>query len=181
MAQPNPPQQQNFQNPEEVLLQYGQHIAQNQPYNIDPTLAAGLHHEMRPGSQQGYPTHEMRPATQHGYPNHEVNQFNMMEGYPHGMPQYGMPQQVMNHAHAQTRNLDCSENQSPAPEDSENADPAAKKKKGAATSLANDAELRRLLQQYQGRTLKAVAAEVQRKEGGEGKSEKAKQVFAMLW
>ena len=97
------------------------------------------------------------------------------------MPQYGMPHEAMHHAHVQTRNLEGAENQSPAPEDSENPEFGAKKKKGAATSLANDAELRRLLQQHQGRTLKEVATEVQRKEGGEGKSEKAKQVFAMLW
>jgi regulatory factor X len=107
-----------------------------------------------------------------------MHQFSVMQGYPQGMPQYGIPQESIN---AQSRNLEGMENQSPAPDDSENAEPGAKKKKGAATSMANDAELRRLLQQYQGRTLKEVATEVQRKEGGEGKSEKAKQVFAMLW
>ena len=70
---------------------------------------------------------------------------------------------------------------SPAPEDSNNENGGAKRRKGAASSMANDQELRRLLQQYQGRTLKEVAAEVQKNEGAGGKSEKAKQVFAMLW
>ena len=104
-----------------------------------------------------------------------------MAGYPDGMPAYSMPQEHMRHVRTQSGTFETLENQSPAPEDSENAEPGAKKKKGAATSLANDQELRRLLQHNQGKTLKAVAAEVQRNEGGGGKSEKAKQVFAMLW
>jgi regulatory factor X, other len=166
MAHTEPSEQRIFQHgPEEMLLQYGQQIAQTQQYSIDPTLPEGHHNGMR-------------PASQHGYPDHNIHQFSVMQGYPQGMPQYGIPQESIN---AQSRNLEGMENQSPAPDDSENAEPGAKKKKGAATSMANDAELRRLLQQYQGRTLKEVATEVQRKEGGEGKSEKAKQVFAMLW
>jgi regulatory factor X len=166
MAHTDPSEQRIFQHgPEEMLLQYGQQIAQTQQYNIDPTLPEGHHNGMR-------------PASQHGYPDHNIHQFTVMQGYPQGMPQYGIPQEPIN---AQSRNLEAMENQSPAPDDSENAETGAKKKKGAATSMANDAELRRLLQQYQGRSLKEVATEVQRKEGGEGKSEKAKQVFAMLW
>ena len=47
--------------------------------------------------------------------------------------------------------------------------------------MANDQELRRLLIQYTGKTLPEVAQEVQKNEGSGGKSEKAKQVFAMLW
>ena len=166
MAHMDPSGQRMFpQGPEEMLLQYGQQIAQNQQYNIDPTLPEGHHNELR-------------PASQHGYADHSMHQYPVMQGYPQGMPQYGIPQEPI---HPNSRQLEGMENQSPAPDDSENAEPGAKKKKGAATSMANDAELRRLLQQYQGRTLKEVATEVQRKEGGEGKSEKAKQVFAMLW
>ena len=153
------------QGPEEVLLQYGQQIGQTQPYNIDPGLPEGHHNGMR-------------PASQHGYADHAMHQLPVLQAYPQGMPQYGIPQEPR---HAQSRSLEGLENQSPAPDDSENAEAGVKKKKGAATSMANDAELRRLLQQYQGKTLKEVATEVQRKEGGEGKSEKAKQVFAMLW
>jgi regulatory factor X, other len=167
MAHIDTSEQRMFQHgPEEMLLQYGQQIAQTQQYNnIDPSLPEGHHNGMR-------------PASQHGYADHNMHQFPIMQGYPQGMPQYGVPQESI---HPQSRNLEGMETQSPAPDDSENAEPGAKKKKGAATSMANDAELRRLLQQYQGKTLKEVATEVQRKEGGEGKSEKAKQVFAMLW
>jgi regulatory factor X len=166
MAHLDPPEQRLCQHgPEEMLLQYGQQIAQTQQYNIDPGLPEG-HHNV------------IRPASQHGYADHNMHQFPIIQGYQQGMPQYGIPQETI---HPQSRNLEGLENQSPAPDDSENAEAGAKKKKGAATSMANDAELRRLLQQYQGKTLKEVATEVQRKEGGEGKSEKAKQVFAMLW
>ena len=62
-------------------------------------------------------------------------------------------------------------------------DPAAgegKKKKGSASSIANDLELRRLFRENQGRLLKDVAAQVLANERGP-KSEKTKQIFAMLW
>lgn len=55
-----------------------------------------------------------------------------------------------------------------------------KKKKGSASSLANDAELRRLFRENQGRSIKEVAAQVLTNERGP-KSEKTKQIFAMLW
>ncbi len=62
-------------------------------------------------------------------------------------------------------------------------DPTAgegKKKKGSASSIANDLELRRLFRENQGRSLKDVAAQVLANERGP-KSEKTKQIFAMLW
>ena len=55
-----------------------------------------------------------------------------------------------------------------------------KTKKGSATSAANDMELRRLFAEHRGRPLKEVAAEVIVHERGP-KSEKTKQIFAMLW
>lgn len=55
-----------------------------------------------------------------------------------------------------------------------------KKKKGSASSIANDLELRRLFRENQGRALKDVAAQVLANERGP-KSEKTKQIFAMLW
>lgn len=55
-----------------------------------------------------------------------------------------------------------------------------KKKKGSASSIANDIELRRLFRDNQGRSLKDVAAQVLTNERGP-KSEKTKQIFAMLW
>ena len=53
---------------------------------------------------------------------------------------------------------------------------AGKRKKGSATSQANDVELRRLFREHEGKTLKEVAIQVLEK-----KSEKTKQIFGMLW
>lgn len=56
-----------------------------------------------------------------------------------------------------------------------------KKKKGSASgSATNDKELRQLLAQNEGRQLKDVAAEVIQNDRT-SKSEKSKQLFAMLW
>ena len=55
-----------------------------------------------------------------------------------------------------------------------------KKKKGSASSIANDLELRRLFRENEGRPLKEVAAEVLSNERGP-RAEKTKQIFAMLW
>lgn len=55
-----------------------------------------------------------------------------------------------------------------------------RKKKGSASSIANDLELRRLFRENQGRSLKNVAAQVLANERGP-KAEKTKQIFAMLW
>lgn len=103
------------------------------------------------------------------------------EVYPQDVPQYSTAHDHIQQALARTGTFDATDDQSPAPEDSETAENGQRRKKGSATSLANDAELRRLVHQYQGKTLKEVAAEVQQSEGGGGRSEKAKQVFAMLW
>ncbi|KAJ9612421.1 hypothetical protein H2200_004018 [Cladophialophora chaetospira] len=145
-------------NPDEVMMHYQhQHLHQQ---SIDP--ATGMPHEMgtRPMSQQGF---------------QEMQQYPMQ--YPHGLPPYSVGAQHMHHMRHHSEQFEGS----PAPEDSNNENGGAKRRKGAASSMANDQELRRLLAQYQGKTLKEVAAEVQKNEGAGGKSEKAKQVFAMLW
>lgn len=55
-----------------------------------------------------------------------------------------------------------------------------RKKKGSASSIANDIELRKLFRENVGRSLKDVAAQVLANERGP-RSEKTKQIFAMLW
>lgn len=55
-----------------------------------------------------------------------------------------------------------------------------RKKKGSASSIANDKELRRLFRENHGRSLKDVATQVLDNERGP-RSEKNKQIFAMLW
>ena len=52
----------------------------------------------------------------------------------------------------------------------------SRRKKGSATSQANDIELRRLFREHEGKSLKEVAVQVLEK-----KSEKTKQIFGMLW
>ena len=55
-----------------------------------------------------------------------------------------------------------------------------KKKKGSASSIANDQELKRLYQENKTRTLRDVADSVLQEERGP-RSEKTKQIFAMIW
>ncbi|KAI1617903.1 regulatory factor X [Exophiala viscosa] len=146
-------------NPEEMLMHYQHNMAahlRQQSIEHPPNISQ---HEMRPISQQGF--QEMQP-------------FPLQ--YPHHIP-FGVPPQHMQHMRHQSEQFEGS----PAPEDSQTENGGAKRRKANASSVANDQELRRLLAQYQGKSLKEVAAEVQKNEGSGGKSEKAKQVFAMLW
>jgi hypothetical protein len=56
----------------------------------------------------------------------------------------------------------------------------ARRKKGSATSAANDVELRRLFRENERRDLHEVASQVAKDDKGP-KSEKSKQIFGMLW
>lgn len=148
-------------NPEEMLLHYQHNIAaQMQQQTMNQATGIPQPHDMRPISQQGFQDIQHYPVQ-----------------YPHGMPQYAVPPPHMHHMRHQSEQFEGS----PAPDDSNTENGGAKRRKGTASSVANDQELRRLLTQYQGKSLKEVAAEVQKNEGAGGKSEKAKQVFAMLW
>jgi len=145
-------------NPEQVLLHYQHNIASQ--LQIDPTATGMQPHDMRPISQQAFQDMQQYPIS-----------------YAHGLPSYAVAPQHMHHMRHHSEQFEGS----PAPEDSNTENGGAKRRKGTASSVANDQELRRLLAQYQGKSLKEVAAEVQKNEGAGGKSEKAKQVFAMLW
>lgn len=141
-----------------------------------PHYQPGMAHVQQPPMmerQSGMSQQEIRPMSQHGF--QEVQPY--LVNYPNGMPQYPVQHQQIHHMRHPSEHYEGS----PAPEDSSNENGGARRKKGNATSMANDQELRRLLQQYSGKTLVEVAQEVQKSEGSGGKSEKAKQVFAMLW
>ena len=56
----------------------------------------------------------------------------------------------------------------------------SKKKKGSASSIANDQELKRLYQENKTRTLRDVASSVLQEERGP-RAEKTKQIFGMIW
>ena len=145
------------------------------PQQFPPQMPHQMSQQIAPAHYQHHPSIEqvhnlgsqdMRPVSQQGF--HEPT---------YGMP-YGnaMPYQPhMQHFRRDSVHYEGS----PAPDDSNNE---TKRKKGTASTLANDQELRRLLQQHEGKTLRDVALEVQKTEGQNGgKAEKAKQVFAMIW
>ena len=66
------------------------------------------------------------------------------------------------------------------PVQKENVADGSRRKKGSASSQANDNELRRLFRENQGRELHDVALQIVKDEKGP-RSEKAKQIFGMLW
>lgn len=157
-------------NPEEMLMRYGQQLAQPiQPFNnIDPNLHENQGQHFPPQSHHSFESREL-----HDYPMHA-------QGFPQGMPAHGLPHNIPHDLHTSTFAFDGIENDSPVPEDQEQSE-NGKKKKGSASSLANDNELRKLLRQYESWNMQQMAEEVQRTEGAGGKSERVKQVFAMIW
>jgi regulatory factor X, other len=141
-------------------------VAMQQQHNMQPIQP---HPSM--GHTRGISHHEIRPNSQHGFQAVQPYPVQYQSQIP-GFPMH--PPTQMQHMRSHSEQYEGS----PAPEDSNNE---SRKKKGTASNLANDQELRRLLQQYAGKNLPEVASEVQKNEGSGGKSEKAKQVFAMLW
>jgi regulatory factor X, other len=155
----------NQQVAQQQMYAYNQHEMMQQngmmPLQPHPGMSharAMSQHDMRPSSQHGFQPVQPYPQQFHG----QVSHWNMQPP-PH--------MQHIRHASEQYEG-------SPAPEDSNNE---GRRKKGSANTLANDQELKRLLSQNGHKTLPEVAGEVQRNEGSGGKSEKAKQIFAMLW
>lgn len=109
----------------------------------------------------------------------------------HGMPyevehNNGFPSRIEELIQAHNQQTDRSERQASealtqyGDSQDNNTETGAKRKKGAATSAANDIELRRLFREYQGRDLHEVAQQVLENDKGP-KSEKTKQIFGMLW
>ncbi|KAL3476102.1 hypothetical protein BJX99DRAFT_228555 [Aspergillus californicus] len=155
-------------NPEDMLMRFGQQLShQVNGTSLDPTMQ-DAHHSMI-GRHDDFPNHAI-----HG---HHLSQHSMPPGIPtHGLPGITIPQYSSMYDsgienHVPEHILD----------DHEASEAGSKKKKGSSSSLANDNELRKLLRQYEGYTLKQMAAEVLKHEGAGGKAEKVKQVFAMIW
>ncbi|KAL4865459.1 hypothetical protein BDV12DRAFT_174560 [Aspergillus spectabilis] len=155
-------------NPEDIIMRFGQQMTQ-QPngVSLDPTLQ-DAHHPVMPRADD-FPSHAI-----HG---HHISHHSLPPGIPsHGLPSVPLPQY-------QSMYDSGIENHLPdhVLDDHETSEAGSKKKKGSSSSLANDNELRKLLRQYEGYTLKQMAAEVLKHEGAGGKAEKVKQVFAMIW
>ena len=167
-TQPTPNHNVFGANPEEIIMRFGQQLSH--PVNgasLDPTLQEA-HHPIMPRAEE-FPSHAM-----HG---HHLSHHSLPGGMPsHGLPNVQMPQ-------FQPMYDSGIENHVPEHvlEDNDISEAGAKKKKGSSSSLANDNELRKLLRQYEGHSLKQMAAEVLKHEGAGGKAEKVKQVFAMIW
>ncbi|RAL10061.1 RFX family transcription factor [Aspergillus homomorphus CBS 101889] len=155
-------------NPEEIIMRFGQQLShQVNGASLDPTLQ-DAHHPVMPRAED---------FSGHAMHSHHLSHHSLSAGLSsHGIPGVPMPQfaaiydsGIENHVPDHVL------------EENENSEAGAKKKKGSSSSLANDNELRKLLRQYEGFTLKQMAAEVLKHEGAGGKAEKVKQVFAMIW
>ncbi|KAL2013535.1 hypothetical protein VTN00DRAFT_1060 [Thermoascus crustaceus] len=155
-------------NPEEMIMRFGQQLAHSSNgASLDPSLQEA-HNSMLPRAEdfQGHSVHN------HGLPPHSLPP----ELAAHGIPGMPVPQyQSMYDGGVENRVPEH------VVEENENSEAGSRKKRGSSSTLANDNELRKLLRQYEGYSLKQMAAEVQRHEGTGGKSEKVKQVFAMIW
>ncbi|KAL5342983.1 hypothetical protein BJX70DRAFT_355342 [Aspergillus crustosus] len=155
-------------NPEDIIMRFGHHMTQ-QPNGVsmDPTLQ-DAHHSVMPRAEDfsnhaihgHHLSHHSLPSviSSHGLPGVPLPQYQNM--YDSGIENH-LPEHVL--------------------DDHDTSEAGIKKKKGSSSSLANDNELRKLLRQYEGYTLKQMAAEVLKHEGAGGKAEKVKQVFAMIW
>ncbi|PGH08584.1 hypothetical protein GX51_01103 [Blastomyces parvus] len=165
-----PNQHMYHSNPEEMIIRFGDQLANSHSgMVIDPAL------QERPNNIAG-------PGTDMRFQGHEVHTHSMpMHGLPLELPPNGLPGDVHNGHYAQM--YDGVENQIPdhLMGDNEGSEAGPRKRRGTTTTVANDNELRRLLRQYDGYSLHHMAAEVQKHDGTGGKSEKVKQVFAMIW
>ncbi|KAJ5736455.1 uncharacterized protein N7483_001580 [Penicillium malachiteum] len=154
-------------NPEDMIMRFGpQFTHQGHGAPLDQSMREAHSVMSRPDDFQ---THAM-----HG---HTLSHHSLPPDMaPNGIPGVSVPQYqpiydsgIENHMPEQ------------AIEDQEMPDQGGKKKRGSSSTLANDNELRKLLRQYEGYSLKQMAAEVMKHEGAGGKAEKVKQVFAMIW
>ncbi|CAG8076614.1 unnamed protein product [Penicillium olsonii] len=154
-----------FNNPEDMLMRFG-HQLSNHPGATGMDGAMQDTHAVMPRAE------DFHPHPMHG---HTLSHHSMPPEMPSGMPNVPASYQQMYDSGV--------ENQLPEHlvEEPEIPEVGGKKKRGASSTVANDNELRKLLRQYEGWNLKQMAAEVMKHEGGGGKAEKVKQVFAMIW
>ncbi|CAI7677690.1 hypothetical protein N7533_003401 [Penicillium manginii] len=154
-------------NPEDMIMRFGHQLVHQQQNG------ASLEHAHRDHSvasqAEEYAGHAMHShnLSHHALPQHMGH--NGMSTVP--VPQYQpiYDSGIENHLPDTTL------------EEQEASEAGGKKKRGSSSTLANDNELRKLLRQYEGYSLKQMAAEVMKHEGAGGKAEKVKQVFAMIW
>ncbi|KAL5003122.1 hypothetical protein BDV10DRAFT_155629 [Aspergillus recurvatus] len=153
-------------NPEDIIIRFGQQLS----HQVNGTALDSLqdaHHSAIPRAND-FPNHAVH--------SHHLSHHSLPSGISHGLPGVAIPQY-------QSMYDSGIENHLPEHvlDDHDTSEAGLKKKKGSSSSLANDNELRKLLRQYEGYTLRQMAVEVLKHEGAGGKAEKVKQVFAMIW
>lgn len=154
-------------NPEDMLMRFGHQLShQTNGASLEQTVRDAHAMASRPDD---FPAHAMHA--------HALSHHSLPPDMPHGaisavaIPQYQAMYDSGIENHLPDHTMD----------DQEASEAGGKKKRGSSSTLANDNELRKLLRQYEGYTLKQMAAEVMKHEGAGGKAEKVKQVFAMIW
>ncbi|MCJ1282981.1 hypothetical protein MMC26_002308 [Xylographa opegraphella] len=122
--------------------------------------------------------YRIESATQLDTADAQDNTYRVDHGYENAA---GM-QELLQASIAEDRNerQDSEVQTQDAGDQENNAENMVPRKKGAATSAANDIELRRLYRENIGRDLHEVALQVLENDKGP-KSEKTKQIFGMLW
>lgn len=123
---------------------------------------------------------ESQPFQSHPYaanvidPSLQDNNIQDIAGYHY----YG--QQPLRNNQVQLRGRDDTPFMNPEDDREESVAPDGQKKKGASTNIANEQELRRLFQENKHRSLREISVSVLAEERGP-RSEKTKQIFAMIW
>jgi regulatory factor X len=158
------PNQHLFNNPEDMLMRFGHQLSTHpNPTGMDQSMQES--HAVMPRAED-FQNHSMHA--------HNLSQHSIPPEIPSGLPNVTAQYQHMYDSGVENH---VPEHLVEEPEISE----PGKKKRGASSTIANDNELRKLLRQYENWNLKQMAAEVMKHEGGGGKAEKVKQVFAMIW
>ncbi|OKL62133.1 hypothetical protein UA08_02782 [Talaromyces atroroseus] len=147
-------------NPEDMIMRFGSQLVHS---NSAGSLDASMH--------DAHGAVIPRPEDFHGLPN---SMPDMVAS--HGLS--GIPVNHYGHIY-DTSAMDA--HMPDRGDENDNSEAGGRKKRGSSSTVANDNELRKLLRQYENFSLKQMAAEVQKHEGAGGKSEKVKQVFAMVW
>lgn len=146
-------------NPEDMIRCFGQQLAHTNNGEQLNTTMHDAHGAVMARSEDYHMQSSMSGMVPHGLPNLSASHYGHIYD---------------------TSGLDASVSERGGDEN-DNSEAGSRKKRGSNATIANDNELRKLLRLYDGYTLKQMAAEVQKHEGGGGKSEKVKQVFAMVW
>lgn len=179
-----PPSQVTYHhpNPEEMILRYGEQFGHAAP----PPPAPRLDEHTLQQQQEAHnvsAVRQQRPDLQ--LQEHLLRNRNISVQPSQPSPPPGIIPAEFASAHF-PQMFDTTENHHhPTPdrmlEDNDGSEVGPRKRRGTSSSIANDNELRRLLRQYDGYSLQDMASEVRKNEGAGGKSEKVKQVFAMIW